>query len=180
MNYFWIIARYIPLQIIATLTVLLTWLLAPLLALCYTRDTNWREWLIKPLRWFQTFDNPVDEWRLGGYYKKCKWVNWDFNRSTHRYLARVFWLYRNPAYGFAQALGITPKGNMRTIWDKGTWDSAKTNYHLTIWDNCFHYQAQLYWYKNHFLRINIGYKPHTGFAKYMIAGHFNPFRTWRK
>ena len=172
-----ILIRYIPSQLFAKCTVLLTWILAPLLALCYTTIEG-REWLILPLRWFQTHDNPLDEWRVGGYYKHCTWLDWDFTKPFHRYLARYFWLCRNPAYGFAQLVGITPKGDMRTIWDKGAWDSATTNYHLTTWDNCFHYRAQLYIHKNHYIRINVGYKPHAGFSKYMIAGHFNPFRTW--
>ena len=172
------ILRYIPCQILAAFTVLLTWLLAPLLALFYTKIDG-REWLIKPLRWFQTFDNPLDEWRTGDYYKHCQWINWDFTKPFHRYLARVFWLCRNPAYGFAQWLGIVPTGNEVLRFDVGTWDSASTNYHLITWDNCFHYRAQFYIYKNHFIRINLGYKPHSGFSKYMITGHFNPFRTWK-
>lgn len=172
------ILRYIPCQILATCTVLLTWALAPLLALFYI-NINGREWLIKPLRWFQTFDNPLDEWRTGDYYKHCHWLNWDFAKAFHRYLARVFWLCRNPAYGFAQLLGIVPKGEIHTVLDKGTWDGASTNYHLIVWDNGFQFRAQIYWYKNHFVRINIGYKGHAGFSKYMIAGHFNPFRTWK-
>lgn len=170
--------RYIPSQLFAMATVLITWLLAPLLALCYT-VIDGREWLITPLRWFQTHDNPLDEWRIGGYYKNCNWVNWDFTKPFHRYLARYFWLCRNPAYGFAQLVGIVPKGEFKTIYDIGTWDSATTNYHFVKSDNCFQYRAQFYFYKNHYLRLNLGWKEHAGFSKFMITGNINPFRTWK-
>lgn len=60
------ILRWIPSDLLNLASVLLTWLLASILALCYTTDDNGREWLIRPLRWFQTHDNPVDEWRVGG------------------------------------------------------------------------------------------------------------------
>lgn len=179
MNFALTLLRYIPSQLFATCTVLLTWLLAPLLALCYTTDAQGREWLIAPLRWFQTHDNPVDEWRIGSYYKNCNWVNWDFTKPFHRYLARYFWLCRNPAYGFAQWLGIIPVGTFKTVYKIGNWDTAFTNYEFILWDNGFHYRAQLYFYKNHYLRLNLGWKGHSGFAKYMLAGHISPFRTWK-
>ena len=41
------------------------------------------------LKWFQTFDNDLDAGQRAG--------NTNFN---WRYLNRVFWLYRNSAYGF--------------------------------------------------------------------------------
>ena len=179
MKLFLTLLRYIPSQAFAMYTVFLTWFLAPLLALCYITDAQGREWLILPLRWFQTHDNPVDEWRVGNYYKNCNWVNWDFNKPFHRYLARYFWLCRNPAYGFAQLVGIVPIGQMTTCFDVGIWDSATTNYHLVKWDNCFHYRAQLYFYKNHYLRLNLGWKAHAGFSKFMITGNINPCRTWK-
>lgn len=179
MKIFLTLLRYIPSLILSVISVLATWLLAPLLALCYTKDVQGREWLITPLRWFQTHDNPVDEWRVGNYCKNCHWVNWDFTKPFHRYLARYFWLCRNPAYGFAQLLGVVPRGEMLTHFSVGTWDSATTNYHLTTWDNCFQYRAQLYFYKTHYLRLNLGWKGHAGFTKYMLASHISPFRTWK-
>ena len=179
MKIFLTLLRYIPSQLFAMCTVLLTWVLAPLLAMCYTIDANGLEQLIKPLRWFQTHDNSLQEWRDGGYYRHCNWLKWDFTKPFHRYLARYFWLCRNPAYGFAQLVGIVPKGVASTSFDVGTWDSATTNYHLIKWDNCFHYRAQLYFYKNHYLRLNLGWKSHDTFVKYMITGNINPFRTWK-
>jgi hypothetical protein len=47
------------------------------------------------LYWFQTFDATLDEGWKGGYLAS----SWG-TPGWRRYLARVYWLYRNPAYGF--------------------------------------------------------------------------------
>ncbi|MDE3023316.1 MAG: hypothetical protein KGI54_15955 [Pseudomonadota bacterium] len=51
--------------------------------------------LPKWLKWFQTFDATCDEAWKGGYIA-ASWGSTPFRR----YLARVYWLYRNPAYGW--------------------------------------------------------------------------------
>lgn len=174
------LARWPILCPISCALTLLTWVLAPILALpiFVTKDADGREWLIKPLRWFQSFDHPLDEWRVDKYWKACTWLKWDWSKATHRYLARYFWLCRNPAYGFAQFLfGIEPKG-LKTVYAYGKWDSDSSNYELTLFDNCFHLTAQWFFYKKRYLRINIGWKEHTPFKKWMLATHINPFRVW--
>ena len=169
--------RWILSYPLAQATTFLTWLLAPLLALCVT-EIDGREWLIKPLRWFQTFDAPLDEWRCGTYYKNCNWLKWDFTKPTHRYLARVFWLYRNPAYGFAQyPLGINA-GRLLSVTYHGKWDNGSNNREFTRWENAFNFRAQWFFYGKRYLRINIGWKAHHGFSRLMLATHISPFRTY--
>ncbi len=46
-------------------------------------------------KWFVTFDASLDEGWKGGYLNP----RWGKNRFT-RYLARLYWLYRNPGQGF--------------------------------------------------------------------------------
>ncbi len=54
------------------------------------------------LKWFQPFDSSLDEAWRGGYLDP----SWGIS-PFKRYLARVYWLYRNPAYGFDYwALGV--------------------------------------------------------------------------
>jgi len=78
-----------------------------------------REFLIKPLRIWQSEDAPVDE-----YY----WANYEMDGALQRYLRkyyetsafvryiyRVMWLYRNPAYGFGNALGYDSTGMYFTV-----------------------------------------------------------------
>jgi hypothetical protein len=47
------------------------------------------------LKWFVTFDASLDEGWKGGYLHP-RWGQSGFMR----YLARLYWLYRNPGYGF--------------------------------------------------------------------------------
>lgn len=47
------------------------------------------------IKWFQPFDSSLDEGWKGGYLDPS-WGATPFKR----YLARVYWLYRNPSYGF--------------------------------------------------------------------------------
>ena len=65
---------------------LLAYLLAPVLPL-FAKDG----WLPRRLNWFQTPDNSIDG---DDGWRNEHLVGWP------RYLKRVFWLWRNPAYGF--------------------------------------------------------------------------------
>src|SRR5699024_12827458 len=52
-----------------------------------------REFLIKPLRWMQTHDAPLDEYYYAGYYKG-KWTEVFID---DKWLKRICWLCRNDA-----------------------------------------------------------------------------------
>ncbi|VVD76086.1 hypothetical protein PEP31012_00848 [Pandoraea eparura] len=58
--------------------------------------------LPRRLRWFQTFDATLDAGWLDGYLDP----SWG-STPWRRYWARVWWLNRNPAYGFDYAVGLT-------------------------------------------------------------------------
>lgn len=115
-------------------------LLSPILALpCFVTIINGREWLIPQLSWFQTIDNPVDEGLVGGYFK-----------TKNHYLARLYWLIRNPAYGFGQTvLGANPPA-----WQFKNPISIGFGYYLDI---------------------NIGWKSHAGFTRLMYASRLLTF-----
>lgn len=86
--------------------VLTSYILAPLIALpVFVRVIDGREYLVHWLYWFQTFDNPLDE-GYHGNYGLSEWVNRfraDYSTSAlNRYAFRVYWLWRNPVYGFAR------------------------------------------------------------------------------
>lgn len=154
-------ALFAPVSIFFTF---LTWFLAPFLALpCFVvLDENGREWLIKPLRWFQTFDAPLDEWTHGGY-----------GVTSSKYKARLMWLLRNPAYGFAQyPLGVENMG-MISINGAGVWGGGSSNWQFTRWVDAFNFRGQWFFYKTYFLRVNIGWKAHGGFSRLMLATHIS-------
>lgn len=77
----------------------LCWVLSPILPLFAIGKGR----LPKYLSWFQTPDAPLDG--DSGFEKVFPPEKWP------KYLRRVFWLWRNPAYGFAwSVLSYQPKG----------------------------------------------------------------------
>ena len=79
---------YPLLALVSFLFTLLTYVLAPLLAMTADAGGN----LPVCLRWFQTFDATLDEGRNYGYTGSAWWV-------------RTRWLWRNPGYGLDLFLG---------------------------------------------------------------------------
>jgi hypothetical protein len=145
-----------------------------------------RDYLIKPLRWFQTHDNAVDEWWYGAFNKDSYWkflreaTQEDYDNSWWiRYLCRVHWMYRNNAYGFLynifgkpveEALSIKEYGNEKI---KGIW------YRLETYPSTFKLEFSLPIYGIRYLSVNIGWKAHKGFAKKLYANRIIGFRKYK-
>jgi hypothetical protein len=148
------VLRYLPAALLSIVAVLLTWLLAPLLALAAfaTEDPDTKQGdLPRWLSWFQSHDFPLDEiwrpsradepWRADGLFLKnfrdfAAKTPADFGASRWlRYRARVRWLWRNPAYGFrAQVLGFARAGTA-TVHDStrgGAWDTGANSWAFTV------------------------------------------------
>lgn len=150
-----------------------------------------REFLIKPLRIWQSEDAPVDEYYWADY-EPNGWFQRKFREkysgsAVVRYMYRVMWLYRNPAYGFGNRLGydatemvILDKLDNDHLWKSGhtnySWWIAK-NYHGQIgW--CF--QMQWHFYKRRCLEVYLGYKLLADGKRKSVAMRFNPFRVYPK
>lgn len=150
-----------------------------------------REFLIKPLRIWQSEDAPVDEYYWADY-EPNGWFQRAFrakylDSAVVRYMYRVMWLYRNPAYGFGNRLGydatemvILDKLDNDHLWKSGhtnlSWWIAK-NYHGQIgW--CF--QMQWHFYKRRCLEVYLGYKLLADGKRKSVAMRFNPFRQYPK
>lgn len=91
--------QYFTLLPLHLLMGLVCWFLSPILPLfAIGRDA-----LPSQLSWFQTPDAPLDgDSGFARLYPSSKWP---------RYVRRVLWLIRNPAYGFAwSVLAYDPKG----------------------------------------------------------------------
>lgn len=120
--------RYISSAVLVLLAKVLTYLLAPILAVLVTKaeeseTTGYpslhpgksRYFLIKPLRLLQTHDAPLDEYYYGGYYEG----KWTERFKDNKWFMRVCWLWRNPAYGIAYMVGFDQKGiRVKTIKDQ--------------------------------------------------------------
>lgn len=80
---------YLPLDLLVTA---IGWLLAPVLPLFASDDG----WLPRWLWWFQTPDNTIDGDHAFNTPSKHPYIT-----KMPRHWRRVFWLIRNPAYGFS-------------------------------------------------------------------------------
>lgn len=178
------IKRYIITAVIVLLMKVLTYLLAPLLALFVTKVKG-REYLIKPLRLFQTHDAPVDEYYYGGYYIG----KWTARFKHNSWFMRVCWLWRNPAYGFAQLFGYDQQGMRITkhrdeeiLWDKGHPNKSYWTALNARGKRAFMYQRQIYYYRQWCIEIYLGWKLHRKDhdKRCMLVIRFNPFRRYKR
>ena len=173
---------------------LVCYILAPLVA-CFIRTeprhdvvkrlnkqvvTLQRDYIIKPLYWFQTHDNAVDEWWYGMYNTDHwfafarAWTQADYDRSRAiRWYCRVMWLWRNCAYGFHYALFSRPKETACIIYSKGI-EGNGFWYELKLFKRSFQFECHvpgefLTWiyftvsfcwvmlnYQNHYLAAALG------------------------
>lgn len=147
-----------------------------------------REYLIKPLMWFQTHDNALDEywWGLFTVYsifpavKNATQQDYD-SKWWLRYLCRVLWLYRNNAYGFLYNLFSRPVEEDLKVYTRGT--KKKTFwYELAIRKSSWQFETHIpVPLTKKYMSINIGWKAHKGFPKMMYANRIiGPIRDFER
>ena len=139
---------------------LLAYLVAPILPLF----ANEEGWLPRWLWWFQTPDNPLDGDE--GFIKEHTPYKGSVGKGK-RYINRMYWLWRNPAYAFDwTVLAFTPDDSTE-ISIKGTrplgGDLSKNGWYLATCKNKEGIKAwQLYityhWNSTHSTKINCGWK----------------------
>ena len=144
--------------------------------------TLMREYLIRPLYWFQTHDNAVDEYWWGTFYKTSmipyvrNASQADYDSSAWlRYLCRVLWLWRNCAYGFSYNLFGRDLIGEEVVTETGNEKSGKWQ-RFTLRTNSWQLKAH---YPIGFglqLDVNIGWKVHKGFPRAMYADRIISFR----
>lgn len=150
-----------------------------------------REFLIKPLRMFQTFDAPLDEWWYGNYEMdswRKKYTQADYDSKWWiRYLSRIMWLCRNSAYGFGLAMGYDSNG-MKYLVEKDNDQYWKTNNNMvSFWkvenpkgEIGWWYKSQWFYTKERCIMISIGYKldADSPNGNKVVAMQFNPFKSY--
>jgi hypothetical protein len=106
-----VFATYAKYAFLAFIGIIFTYLIAvpltPLIVLFANKDDGY---LPRWLCWFQTFDAPVDQGWIGNYFTNATPNNWwervwsysgqGTPSGFNRWLLRIRWLWRNPAYGF--------------------------------------------------------------------------------
>lgn len=142
-----------------------------------------RDYLIKPLYWFQTHDNAVDEWWYGMYNTDHwfafarAWTQEDYDRSSLiRYYCRVMWLWRNCAYGFHYALFSRQKEVLGQVYTAGI-EGRGFWYQLNFYPKSFQLQCHVP-LGARYLSINIGWKPHKYTKRLLYANRIIGFKRY--
>ena len=167
---------------------LIATIFAPLIGLCITHQertdrvkrlgnkqvTMQRTYLIKPLYWFQTHDNAVDEYWWGcfnessvlSYLRNATQEQYE-SSAFFRYACRVMWLWRNCAYGFSYNVFSKPLDEVISEVEQGVkggkWSCFTQR--KSSWQFKATYPIRD-WFK---ITVNIGWKEHKGFPKLMFA-----------
>lgn len=145
---------------------------------------TFRDYIIKPLYWFQTHDNAVDEWWYGMYNTDHwfafarAWSQTDYDRSALiRYYCRLMWLWRNCAYGFHYALFSRPKETASRVYSKGV-EGVGFWYELKLFKSSFQFECQVP-LGARYLTINIGWKAHKQTDRLLYANRIIGFRKYK-
>ena len=147
-----------------------------------------RDYLIKPLMYFQTHDNAVDEWWYDGYARDSFFrflreaTQEQYDKSwTLRYICRVMWLYRNNAYGFLFNWLSTPIEELKYEKVIGTEDSGKFWLRYQAYNHSFQLESQIpIVCTNRYYSLNIGWKAHRSAPRpeKMFANRFIGIRKY--
>jgi hypothetical protein len=174
------------------------YILAPVVALFVTRRpredrvkrlgnqvlTMDHDYIIKPLYWFQTHDNAVDEWWYG-VYNEDHWFKFareatqeDYdNKAWFRWYCRVMWMWRNCAYGFHYNLFSRPLEEFTKVYTKGEEEKGFW-YLLQVAPKSFKLEVQIPISKKRYYSANVGWKSHKGFPKVLYANRIISFRKY--
>lgn len=169
---------------------LLSYVVAPLVAMCVRKEertdrvkqidngqhTLMRDYLWKPLMWFQTHDNAVDEWWYGAFNRNSVFKfareatqsTYD-NSAVFRWFCRLMWLWRNVGYGFLYNLLGRPVGILIQRKEHGTKAGTKFWYLYQGYTTYFQFESQIPVGFGRNININIGWKPHKGFPRVLYA-----------
>lgn len=169
--FWWLVL--IPLNL---LSVLLAYVLGPLVVLFCSDDG----WLPKWLNWFQTPDNPMD----GDKGWKTEHWQWRFKLSPGlaRYVGRVGWCWRNPAYNFA--INILGAKNPPTPFN--WYGNPDINNTAPVIDGWLFVTSGIYWnvyiiapFFSRTFRLYMGWKLRSGEGRksYQLVFYVNPFKS---
>ena len=150
-----------------------------------------REFLIERLYKFQSFDAPLDEWWYNSDYGVGSWIKTHYTQSDYdstwwiRYVCRIMWLCRNPAYGFGHSLGYDLTNPVYTSVSDNSqmWNSGQSNASYWVVVNQqgqvgWWFKAQWVFYGKRYLEINFGYKLDADSPDNLkvVAIQFTPFK----
>ena len=148
------VLKWMMLALVSVICTLSAYILAPILYIFSDSNGNLPRWL----KYYQTQDNPI--WGDTSFHDKQ--MSW----TKSPYLRSVFWLWRNPAYGFDyHVLGVVINSSY-AYSDHGDPSTSNTPMHsgwyVRVLDNHFTTYWQLYIVialtQTICIRINLGWK----------------------
>lgn len=175
------IAKWVLLFVPAIIVELICYVLNPFVAILTRKElrtdkskrlggvvTIERDYLVRPLMYFQSHDNAVDEWwydlyNEDSFFKSLREATQEQydNSWWLRYVCRVMWLYRNNAYGFLFYWFSTPVEALESEKIVGTEDNGNFWMHYQAFKRSFKLEAQLpILFTKRYLSVNIGWKEH--------------------
>jgi len=194
-----LLAQWLLYFIPAILIELVCYILAPLVAFFVTTEnrhdkvkrigggyiTMKRDYIVRPLYWFQTHDNAVDEWWYGVYNIDHwfafarNWTQSDYDNSRFiRYYCRVMWLWRNCAYGFHYALFSKPKELPNAVYERGI-EGQGFWMLLQLFNSSWQFECHVpLRYIGRYISINIGWKSHKDMPLKLYANRIIGFRKY--
>lgn len=193
------IARWLLYFLPAVLIELAAMLVTPVVALFVVREpredrvkrmgnqvlTIDHDYLIKPLRWFQTVDNAVDEYWYGAfntesllpYLRNATQEQYDASPFL-RYLCRCMWMWRNASSGFNYyPFGVVNEPAL-SVTEQGTKNSGAFWCRLTRRPRSWQLQAQIPLVSRLSSDINIGWKEYRGMGRLTYSARIIGLR-WR-
>lgn len=152
-----------------------------------------REYLSRMWRWISTHDVQVDLYVHHPVGRSELWYLRKYSQAQVessawlRYVCRVYWIWRNPAYQLGHTLGYDQKGVTLSKYADGsdTWDTGLPSYSFWTATNArgqraFLWEKQWYFYGRRCLEMQFGWKLYRDDPdeRCMLAFRFNPFRAY--
>lgn len=142
--------KWLLLAVANVAMLLLAYLLAPLLP-SFSQSDRLPRWLA----WFDTPDNTLDG---DAPFQALHAPFPGIQTGWRRYVNRVFWLWRNPSYGFdLGVLGVTVISEISKVGPSTVGGALVQGWYFAQTSNAFQLYAVWRW-GNHASRINFGWK----------------------
>jgi hypothetical protein len=185
--------RYVISAVIDITADIAAFILAPLAALPVftTTDANGREHIHPAWQWITTHDALVDTFAYGSM-GRVHWLLKRYDTQTPgnnpawlRYVNRLLWIWRNPAYQVSHWLGFDQRGVVvppdefdNPLWDTGAPNKAFWKVKNARGQTAFLYERQYYFYRNRCIEIQLGWKLYRNDPdqRCMVAFRVSPFK----
>lgn len=165
----WGFLHWLLFVLVYLIAIVVTAIITPILPAFATKENRLPEWL----SWFSTPDSDLDGDK-GWKNQHSKWLE-VFPLWSQQYLKRVFWLYRNPLYGFTTNVLGAPKDKVYQPLIEGTGFDRKGTYKRHYWMVYFMRDDLA---KKRRFKVYIGWKLKTeDLDRYQFVFLINPFQT---